>query len=234
LLRTYEKCPRRFFYTHILGLGGARKPTAFTRTHDCIYELIKWLADQRIDADPDERAAEQEFERLWQAREPTDHAYAREYYELATRLVRALVRLGAGRRFRRSEPLAIELTTGRVVVKPDELAQLPNGTMVLRRIRTGRKRGDEYDNLEYTLYHLAGRTRFGTDYQVEALHLSDEQLEPVEISNRKIETRQTRASGLLAQIADGSFPPHVDAVRCPRCPHFFICAATPQGPLTLS
>jgi superfamily I DNA/RNA helicase len=234
LLRTYEKCPRRFFYTHILGLGGARKPTAFTRTHDCIYELIKWLADKRIDAEPDEPTAGQEFERLWQAHGPIDHAYAGEYYELAIRLVKALVRLGAGRRFRRSEPLAIDLTTGRVVVEPDELAQLPNGTMVLRRIRTGRKRGDEYDNLEYTLYHLAGRGRFGANYQVEALHLTDEQLEPVEISDRKIETRQTRAAGMLAQIAEGSFPPHVDAVRCPRCPHFFICAATPQGPLTLS
>lgn len=234
LLRTYEKCPRRFFYTHILGLGGARKPTAFARTHDCIYELIKWLAGKRIDAEPDETAAEQEFERLWQAAGPTDHAYAGEYYELAIRLVKALVRLGAGRRFRRSEPLAIDLTTGRVVVEPDELAQLPDGTMVLRRIRTGRKRGDEYDNLEYTLYHLAGRGRFGANYQVEALHLTDEQLEPVEISNRKIETRQTRAAGMLAQIADGSFPPHVDAVRCPRCPHFFICAATPQGPLVLT
>jgi superfamily I DNA/RNA helicase len=234
-LRTYEKCPRRFFYTHILGLGGARKPTAFTRTHDCIYELIKWLAGQRIDAEPDEAAAEQEFEHLWQALGPTDHAYAREYYELGIRLVKALVRLGAGRIFRRSEPLAIELTTGKVFVTPDELAQLPDGTMVLRRIRTGRKRVNEYDeNLEYTLYHLAGRTRFNDNYQVEALHLTDEQLEWVEISPRKIETRRTKTTNMLAQIADGSFPPNVSAVRCPRCPHFFICAATPEGPLSLS
>src|SRR5262249_7521208 len=42
--RSYENCPRRFFYTHVLGLGGGRKSTAFSRTHDCLYELIQWLS----------------------------------------------------------------------------------------------------------------------------------------------------------------------------------------------
>jgi DNA helicase II / ATP-dependent DNA helicase PcrA len=234
LLKTYERCPRRFFYTHILGLGGARKPTAFTQTHDCIYRLIEWLTEQRVDSDPDETSAEAEFEKIWQAFGPTEHAYASDYRVLAVRLVRTLVQLGAGRRFKRSEPLAVELATGRVFVEPDELAQLPNGTMVLRRIRTGRKRKDEYDRLEYTLYHLAGRNQFGANYQVEALHLTDEQLEPAEVSNRKIDSRQSKAVGMLEQIAAGSFPPKVDAVTCPRCPHFFICAAMPKGSLALT
>ena len=234
LLLTFEKCPRRFFYTHILDLGGARKPTAFTRTHECIYKLIEWLADARVDAEPDERSAEEEFEQIWQAYGPTEHAYANEYRELAVRLLKALVRLGAGRRFRRSETLAVELTTGKVFVEPDELAQLPNGTMVLRRVRTGRKRSDEYDRLDYTLYHLAARARFGANYSVEALHLTDENLESVEVSNRKLETRRNRVSLMLEQIGAGSFPPKIDAVRCPRCPHFFICAATPAGALDLT
>ena len=40
-LELYQKCPRRFFYTHVLGLGAARKATAFSRTHDCLYEVIR-------------------------------------------------------------------------------------------------------------------------------------------------------------------------------------------------
>ena len=51
-LELYEKCPRRFFYTHVLGLGGARKATAFARTHDCLYELIRWLSQARLDGRP--------------------------------------------------------------------------------------------------------------------------------------------------------------------------------------
>jgi DNA helicase-2/ATP-dependent DNA helicase PcrA len=234
LLQTFEKCPRRFFYTHVLKLGSARKPTAFSRTHECIYDLIDWLAEARVEGDPDEAAAAQEFERVWQQKGPTDHAFAGEYRHLANRLVSALVRLGAGRRFSRSEPLAIDLAGGRVMVQPDEMAQLPNGTVVLRRVRTGFKRVDEYDRLEYSLYHLAARNRFNSAYQIEAVHLTDECLDPVVVSDKKIENRRTKTGEMLAGIAAGSFPPNVDAVTCPRCPHFFICAATPRGPLTLS
>jgi len=234
LFATFVKCPRRFFYTHILGLGGARKPTAFTQTHECIYRLIEWLAAARVDSIADERAAEQQFEQLWMEYGPRKHAYAAEYHRLAGRLVGALVRLGAGRRFRQSRPLAVELATGKIFVEPDELAESPDGTVVLRRIRTGRKRSTEYDGLEYTLYHLAGRNEFGSTYSVEALHLTDEQLEPVEVSDRKLETRRNKASAMLEEIQTGAFPPKVGAVRCPRCPHYFICSATPAGPLDLA
>lgn len=233
-LRTYDNCPRRFFYTHVLGLGGARKPTAFSRTHDCLYELIKWLAEARVDGEADEKAAEREFERLWRMKGPTDHAFAPDYRRLADRLVKALVRLGAGRRFRRSEPLAIDFAGGRVLVEPDEMAELPDGTVVLRLVRTGYKRSDEYDRLDYSLYHLAARKRYHRAYQVEALHLTDEQIETVVVSNQKIENRRIKSDAMLAGIAAGRFPPEIDAITCPRCPHFFICAAIPRGPLSLT
>lgn len=233
-LRTYEKCPRRFFYTHVLDLGGKRKPTAFTRTHDCLYDFIAWLAETRVDDEADDVMAAQEFERLWQAKGPTDHAYAAEYRDLADRLVTVLVRLGAGKRFRRSEPLAIDFENGRVIVEPDEMAELPDGTVVLRRVRTGYKRTDEYDRLDYSLYHMAAREHYRGGYQVEALHLTDEHAEPVTISESKIANRRAKSSEMLAGITAGMFPPEIDAVSCPRCPHFFICAATCRGPLSLA
>jgi hypothetical protein len=233
-LRLYEQCPRRFFYTHVLGLGGARKSTAFTRTHDCLYELIHWLSAARPGGDIGEDVALCEFERIWQAKGPTDHAFAADYRRLADRLVRAFVRLGAGQRFRKAEPLAVDFQNGRVLVQPEETIELPNGTVVLRRVRTGYKRSDEYDRLDYTLYHLAARGRYGGAYVVEALHLTDESVEAVPVSTTKMQNRRTKSEDMLAGIAAGHFSPHVDAVRCPRCPHFFICAATPRGPLTLN
>jgi hypothetical protein len=36
---------------------------------------------------------------------------------------------------------------------------------------------------------------------------------------------------MLKNIAAGEFPVEIDAVTCPRCPHFFVCAAAPKGPL---
>lgn len=230
-LRSYEQCPRRFFYTHVLGLGSARKPTPFSRTHDCLYELIRWLSVERVSGEPDEAAAALEFNRIWTARGPTEHAYAADYLHLAGRLVSALVQSGAGKRFRAAEPLAIDFANGRVVVEPDEIAELPDGAVVLRRIRTGRKRTDEYDRLEYSLYLIAGERHFPGGFVVEAVHLTDETVEPVAVTAKKIANRQATSDQILAGIAAGRFPPEIDAVTCPRCPHFFICAATPRGPL---
>ena len=42
-----------------------------------------------------------------------------------------------------------------------------------------------------------------------------------------------KSEEMVASIAGGEFPPEVDAVTCPRCPHFFVCAATPSGPLVV-
>ena len=110
---------------------------------------------------------------------------------------------------------------------------LPNGTVVLRRIRTGYRREKEYDELEYTLYHLAGRARYGSSYSVEAFHLTDEVFEAVPLSSTKIKNRQTKTEAMLTDLRAGLFPPDPDSVRCPRCPHFFVCDAVGRGPLSL-
>jgi superfamily I DNA/RNA helicase len=234
-LASYERCPRRFFYTHVLALGGAaRKTTAFARTHACIYELLRWLADARRSAEPSLQEAESAFEEIWKARGPARHAYAAEYRRLASTLIVALLSAGAGRRFREAQPLAIDLPNGRVVVEPNEIADAPDGTVIIRRVRTGHRRDDEYDRLEYSLYVLAAQAHFGDRAVVHALHLSDGTLEPVGITDRKLSNRQTKGNAMVVLIAAGQFPPQTDAVTCPRCPHFFICAAIPPGPLDMA
>ena len=77
-----------------MGLGGARKPTAFARTHDCLYELIRWMSQARLDGDPDEAEAEAAFEAIWQERGPKDHAFAGDYRQLASRLGRSTGAIG--------------------------------------------------------------------------------------------------------------------------------------------
>jgi superfamily I DNA/RNA helicase/CRISPR/Cas system-associated exonuclease Cas4 (RecB family) len=233
-LRSYEQCPRRFFYTYVLGLGNARKSTAFSRTHDCLYELIRWLSNARIEGTAGHAEAVREFDRLWREKGPIDHGFAADYRRLADRLVDALVRAGAGKVFRHAEPLAIDFTGGRVVVEPNEIAEMPNGTIVLRRIRTGYKRADEYDELQYALYHLAGGVHYGASFSVEAVHLTDEVVERVNITDAKIRNRKDRSTAMVANIAAGQFPPDPDTVRCPRCPHFFVCDAVARGPLSIA
>ena len=232
-LRAYEKCPRRFFYKHILELGGTWQATAFSRTHFCLHRFIDWIGDARRQWEPTLAEAEAAFEEIWKERGPIEHAFCDDYQRLASRLVAALVRAGAGRRPVEPRPLAFDLPNGRVIVEPSEITELPDGTIALRRIRTGKKRVGEYDRLEYALYQFAADAQFGGAAAVHALHLTDETDEHVKITEKKLTFRRSKTDRMLGQIAAGSFPPNPDGVVCPRCPYFFICPSIPQGSLAL-
>lgn len=232
-LTTFEKCPRRFFYTHVLGLRSARKGTAFSRTHDCLYELIRRVHARRLAGAPTEAEIRDELEAIWTEKGPTGHAYEREYRALAERLAAVLLAVGADRTFREGNPLPVDLPTGRIWVEPSDISQLADGRTSIRRVRTGHRRRTEYDRLEYTLYLLAAQASFGDQGVVHAVHLSDEVEEMVSVTQAKLNGRIKKSEEMLASIAGGEFPPEVDAVTCPRCPHFFVCAATPSGPLVV-
>ena len=109
-----------------------------------------------------------------------------------------------------------------------------DGTVVLRRVRTGYRTQEEYDGLEYTLYHLAGAAHFGRGFVVEALHLTDETMEAVKITDQEARQPPRRNRDDARRHQDRHVPDQDRAVTCPRCPHFFICPAAPKGPLTLS
>jgi superfamily I DNA/RNA helicase len=232
-LTTFEKCPRRFFYTHVLGLRSARKGTAFSRTHDCLYELISRIHAKRLVGAPTQAEILFELEEIWTKRGPTGHAYEKEYRALAERLAEVLLAVGADRSFHNVSPLPVDLPTGRIWVEPSDVSRLADGRTSIRRVRTGHRRSTEYDRLEYTLYLMAARASFGNQGVVHALHLSDEVEEIVSVTQAKLNGRMKKSQEMVASIAGGEFPPEVDAVTCPRCPHFFICAATPSGPLVV-
>ena len=191
-----------------------------------------WLTEARAGGRPSVAEAEAEFEKIWTERGPAKHGFAAEYRRLASRLITALINAGADRHFRNAEPLAIDFPNGRVIVKPNEMAELPNGTVMLRRVNTGKKRKDEYDRLDYTLYQLAGEAHFGSGFVMEALHLTDESIDTVVITAQKLRNRRANSDEMLRDIAAGLFPIEIDPVTCPRCPHFFVCGAIPEGPLS--
>jgi DNA helicase II / ATP-dependent DNA helicase PcrA len=231
---SYRKCGRRFFYTHVMGLRGAKKTAPFNQTHDCLYDFIDWLAEARIKGDLNRAIALAELEKIWAARGPTEHAFATDYHNLATRIAESLLTSMEGREFHPVEELPIPLAGGNIVVVPDGLTASPEGTPILRRIRTGKKRSKEYeDDYVYGLYHLAAQTRYGKVYIIEVLHLSDNLLENAPVPTTKVMANRRKAGeDLVAGISSGMFAPDPDAVSCPRCPHFFICASAGRGPLT--
>ena len=232
-IASYDDCPQRFFYTHILNIGTARRTTPFSKTHDCIYELIRWLSKEQISNPPTIERAQAAFDEIWRRRGPVDHAFSDGYQQLGSQLVGALIRAGAGRRFRESQPLAIDFAQGKVFVEPDEITEREDGVVVMRRLRTGRMGEAEHDKLEYALYLQAAQKHFGPSAIVESLHLTNNERTEVVLTAKKIKNRTETTEKILKGIQDGHFYPEQDPFSCPRCPHFFICAATPTGPISL-
>lgn len=233
-LQAYEKCPRRYFYTHVMSLGGARKSTAFSKTHDCLYKLLGWIAEARATQNPTLEQTETAFEAIWQESGPVDHAFEDQYRTLASRLIESVVRSGHSRTFRAAHPIAVDNESGRFLLEPDEIADLADGRVAIRRVRTGYKRSDEYRRLEYALYLIAAETEFGGNAIVEALHLTDDVSEPVTMGAKALSNNREKTKRLLSGIRDGDFPVNRQAAVCPRCPHFFACAAAPAGSVTVS
>lgn len=219
----------------MLGIGTARRATSFERTHSCIYELIDWLSQARLTSIPSREETHAAFAEIWKKQGPTDPAYAADYLDLARNLVDGLIEAGAGRRFREAEPLAVDFANGRVVVEAAEIAERTDGVIVVRRIRSGHRGEKEFEKLEYFLYQRAAIERFGGRTVIEAIHLTDnEAVDVPPLSRTQVANRVKKTEILLDGINGGAFDPLPDAFTCPRCPHFFICAATPKGDLDIS
>lgn len=231
-IELFDKCPRRFFYTYAIGFAAARLPTPFSRTHDCLFEFIRWLVKERVNDTVSASDANHELERIWAERGPTQHAFALEYRQLAGRIADALLRRSAKDGYE-THTLPVKLRAGTIMVEPSEVRRQPDGTVVVRRIRTGKCRSDEYSRLTYALYRLGAVVAFGSKARLEALHLTGDVAEPIEMTDKIFESRSALANSILEQISRGFYPASPDAVSCPRCPHFFICAAVPTGRLEL-
>jgi DNA helicase-2/ATP-dependent DNA helicase PcrA len=101
----------------------------------------------------------------------------------------------------------------------------------MRCLNTGKKRKDEYGRLEYAAYRLAADQKGAN---LEAAFLTTDLREPVQMTDKVFRNRQNKIEELLGNIRDGKFAPNQDAIVCPNCPHFFVCDAVPEGPLTIS
>ncbi|QBR02493.1 UvrD-helicase domain-containing protein [Paraburkholderia pallida] len=230
-LHSYNKCPRRFFYSYVVGILTAQRNSAFTRTHDCVHRLINWIGEHPEIGPADEAAVADEFERLWNERGPAGHAYADRYSALAYRMAQQLLAFKASAAISAAPhvnvPFASSATSIRV--KGHDLTQVGGGPRTIRYVMTGRIPKKEDEELNATMYHLAGRQQFGSNYALEVVSLTTAERRVLETTDRKLQTRADKCKQMLYAMRRCEFPVNPDDMRCPRCPHFFICDATPGG-----
>jgi superfamily I DNA/RNA helicase len=134
----YESCPRRFFYTHVLQVGGRRTATAFMHLHEAVRVVVEIVlaADQPVT----EQDLEDRTDAALADQGLGEHGYRAEFRDLALVMLRFFL---ANRAEAVAEaPVALSLNFGgeEIIVRPDEVLVRPDGVRAVRRIRTGHMR----------------------------------------------------------------------------------------------
>ncbi len=222
----YERCPRRFFYTHILEVGGRRTTTAFMGLHDVVQATVKILA-ARPPEEADDAVVAEVFTTLFDSHDVAGHGYAADFRAIGTTLVGYFADQRRGRRSIVPEPLRLVVAGGEIVVTPDEILVDETGHAV-RSIRSGHLSASQRDNLGAAAFQLAAQDAF-PGCRVELVHLADNTQTVLDLTPRKLTTRRAKVEAAMADIAAGRFPMKESPFTCPRCPAFFICGPVVEG-----
>jgi len=225
----FERCPRRFLYTHVLRLGGRRTETAFMKMHNVVSDVFEWLKREHETTSPtvDELAAR--FEEAWRSKGAAEHGYAEDYRRIGRRLVDFLIESRSRGVPAPAPPISLGWAEGEILVSFDGVAHGDGGRVTVRRVKTGKQRSNAFDDIEYTALHLAAIQAYGLGAQVEVTYLTSETIQPMEITSRKLESRREKLQSFLQAMQAGQFPAKPEARSCPRCPSFFLCGDLPGG-----
>lgn len=228
-INLFERCPRRFFYTHVLRLGGRRTETAFMKMHNVVSDVFEWLKREHGTTSPtvDELAAR--FEEAWRSKGATEHGYAEDYRRIGKRLVDFLIESRSRGVAAPAPPISLGWAEGEILISPDGVAHGAGGRVTVRRVKTGKQRSNAFDDIEYTVLQLAAVQAYGPHAQVEVTYLTSETIQPMEITPRKLESRCEKLQSFLQAMQAGQFPAKPEARSCPRCPNFFLCGDLPGG-----
>lgn len=228
-LGLFQRCPRRFLYTHILEVGGRRSETEFMKLHVAVQQVVNGIGAESAET-LSYGHLEGLLENAWGEHGPFDHGYSTEYKAIARQLVRFLSEVVAGKEFLPTPQLRLPVPGGEIVITPDHVTKSPQGAVVMRRINTGHKGSTDEDSLASAAFHLAASAHT-PGCTVELVHLSDGAITPITFTKQKLTNRQNSIGAMGNSVKSGEFP-LVESITCPRCPAFFICGCLPPGPLT--
>ncbi|RWH94139.1 MAG: ImmA/IrrE family metallo-endopeptidase [Mesorhizobium sp.] len=224
----YESCPRRFFYTHVLQVGGRRTATAFMHLHEAVRSVVEAVI---ASAGPmSQQALEDLTDAALAGEELADHGYSADFRALALEMLHFFLSSRAGTVAEAPVAVSVMLDGEEILVRPDEVLVRPDGVRAVRRVRTGHILSTESKDLGAAALILAVEQAF-PGAVAELVHLSDGQVSPLALSKRELDGRRGKLAKFLGDIRAGRFPAEVSSRTCPNCPAFFICGPTPDGPL---
>jgi len=223
-LALYERCPRRFLYTHVLKAGGRRTESSFTKLHLAVQEVVNDLLS-RLDDLPDGS----ELDALLQSALES-HGFGEdddEYEQVAQELIAYFVASKTGLSASAPDEATLPFPGGNISVTPDQLLRTEAGHTLLRRVKTGHKLSTEDNSLEVAVLEIAAQS-YSTSTTAQVVYLSDQKVTDVELTDRKRTNRTKKLASVGNAIRSGEYPVS-PSVTCPQCPAYFVCGPLPIG-----
>jgi superfamily I DNA/RNA helicase len=224
----YQSCERRFFYTHVMQVGGKRTQTPFMRMHDAVRTVYKTLVQSG--SSPTSESLDEHLKSAFRASGLAEHGYVDDYLALAKNMVSYFASIREGHSA--ESPISLSLAFGKekIVVIPDDMLVDPDGRRKFRRVQTGHKRANDLKEIAAATFLLAARNAF-PDAIVEFAYLSDGEIHPVTFTPKQLMDGNGKLAASLAAVRSGVFRANPSNRVCPSCPAFFICGPTPLGTL---
>lgn len=224
----FERCPRRFLYTHVLQTGGRRIATPFLQMHDAVRNLYKKMVAAKITSSGEQLVAE--VEKALRDEGLSEHGYFLHYREFAVSMIQFFSESRAG--FTPGEPKALRVTFGdeEIIVTPDDVLVANDGTVRVRRIMTGHSRSGDGESTGAAAF-LAAAARAFPRATAELVYLADRQTQAITLTAKKMDNRRADIQGNLRAIRGGQFPAKASSFTCPNCPALFVCGPVPTGRL---
>ena len=222
----YDSCARRFFYTHLLQVGGRRKMSSFMQMHEAIREVYRAVvaAGDATFSDVSDLLSSA-FERNGLH----DHGYVEDYREMATTMLHYFLASRSGAQVEPPTALRVTFDNHEVEVTPDEVL-VRNGIRTLRRVKTGHASSSEGKDVGAAAFVLAARAAF-PDASIELVYLADAEAKPLTLTTRELSNRRDKLGEIFQGIRAGQFKTEPSDAICPNCPAFFVCGAVPPGTL---
>lgn len=228
-LSSFDRCPRRFFYSHVLELGGKRIESPFVQMHSVVYDVLDWLKTNFSESSPSISDMAEQFDKSWLIKGPIGHGYSETYREIGFRFVEFLLETRQDKILLKPEPLRVTFPGGSIVVQPDEVFIDDSGIHKVRRIRSGKLSSKEHERIEYSILLEAAELHYGKGTQVESVHLTCETHKTMKLSAKQRQGRLDKSANVLKSVSEGDYPISPSTRSCPTCPNFFICGDVPEG-----
>ncbi|MCH5514643.1 UvrD-helicase domain-containing protein [Pseudomonas syringae] len=223
----YDSCARRFFYTHLLQIGGRRKMSSFMQMHEAIRDVYrKLVAHGNLPMSDWEDLLSQAF--VTQGLE--EHGYVDDYRAMASTMLQFFMASRAGAQVEASTALQIVLDGHEVEVTPDDIL-MKNGKRIVRRVRTGHAPSSYGKDVGSAAFVLAVQSGF-PNAELELVYLADAEIKPLKLTPKELSNRQLKMAKIFREIRDGRFRTNASDATCPNCPAFFVCGEVPAGTLS--